>query len=251
MIAFRLTGISLVAVILAGCGGGGSSSTENAPTLSLNQAWKSYLQQSGSTSYKISGTVNSVAYSGTGEYIKNFSNNTSLLVINTANPFAGPGPSITWGNLSRSLFQFSSNISASGSSAVVYAIENWYYDNAGNLRVIDNNEDLEQTIVTNFTPFPAQVTSGSSGAFFNGTVYSRLGYTCGTVTGTYAVNSRTADSLTFKITISSNTTERAIGQCTTEIASTEYTYALSSSGLFLRGVTFTSNAVNGSLNFTF
>lgn len=246
----KLVSISVVAGILSACGGGGgTSASETAPTLSLASTWNSYLQQSGSVNYTISGSVNSTPITGTGQYIKNYSSPTSLLVINTANPFAGPGPSVTWNNLSRSLFQFASNIS--GASSTVYGIDNWYYDSTGTLKVIDNVEELEQTIINAFTAFPAQVTAGNSGQIFTGTVYSRLGYTCGTMIGTYSVSARSTNSLNLKITIRSNTTQQAIGQCTTDIATTEYNYTLSNSNMNLVSVVSTSNSVSGSVTFTF
>lgn len=252
---FSLKPISLVllASLLSACGGGGggTTSTDPAPTLALSSNWNSYLQQTGSVNYSISGSLNAVQVSGTGEYIKNYSNPTSLLVINTSNPFAGPGPSITWNNLSRSLFEFASTIVTSGGNSLVYGTDNWYYDANGNLKVIWNVEDNEQTLISNFTAFPAQVTAGSSGQFFTGTVYSRLGYTCGTQTGTYSVTARSSTSLNLKITINSSTTEQAVGQCSTDVSTTEYNYALTSSNINLLSVVSSSNSIAGSLTFTF
>src|SRR5574343_1271096 len=182
--------------ILGACGGGGGGSTavDPAPTLNLQTAWKSFRQQSDSGNYAITGTLDGDSVGGTGELITNHSTSTSLLVIDVASPF--PGPSVTWTNLSRSLMQFVSNYVINGATTVVSSSENYYYDSTDNLKVIWNVDDNEQTIITSTDLLPTQVTAGSTGTFYTGTVYSRLGYTCGTRSVTYSVAARTATSLT-------------------------------------------------------
>jgi hypothetical protein len=241
----------LLVTALAACGGGGSGGAADAtpPTLNLQAAWKNLRQQNGSAPYTISGSINGVSVSGTGELISNYNASTSFVAINPAAPF--PGPSLQLNNLSRTLNQFSSRIITGGNATIVNSSENWYYDTNDNLKVLWNVEDLEQTIITSFTPLPAQVTAGSTGAFYNGTIYSRLGYTCGTTSATYSVSARSATSLTVTFIVTESTTWQTVGQCTTGTYSSRYEYELSSVGLRIRSVIGSGGGATGSLTFTF
>ena len=131
-------------LFIAACGGGGSggggtgSVGTAAPTLNLRTAWNSFLKQGGTGPYTISGSIDGVSVSGSGTLIMNNSSGASLQVIDVSNPFAGPGPSIPLSNLSRTLFQFNSNVVVNGAVSKTSSPENWYYDASEALRVIWN-----------------------------------------------------------------------------------------------------------------
>jgi hypothetical protein len=200
-----------ILLLLSACGGGGGGGSEvsaTPPTLNLQSAWVSFKQQNGTTNYTISGTVNGASVSGSGQFIIGYSSPTSLLTTNSAAPF--PGPSVTQSNLSRTLLQLVSTATSSGGTVKVSSIENWYYDAAGQLKVIWDVEENEQTIISDFSAFPSAVTAGNAGSMFTGTVFSRLGYTCGIRNATYTVTASTATSLTLTVNDTSNTTQRAI-----------------------------------------
>ncbi len=241
---------SIVSFLAAcGGGGGGAEATVPSPTLNLQSAWNSFKQQNGSDQYGISGSVEGISVGGTGEFIIGYQANDSLTVIDTTNPF--PGPSVSWTNLSRTLLEFISDISTTNGTERIYATENWYYDTTGQLKVLWNVEDLEQTIITSNTAFPTQVTAGDSGSFFTGTIYSRLGYTCGSRVATYSVTARTANALTVTVVDRSNTTQQAVGQCSTGIGESKYIFELNQNGLQLKSSVGTDNTVSGSITFTF
>lgn len=245
-----LTSISVV-VFLTACGGGGSGGEVSSPppTLNLQSAWTTFKQQSGTVNYTISGNVNGANVGGSGQFIIGYQAQNSFLTINPSAPF--PGPSITQANLSRTLLEFVSTAVSSGGTAKVYSTENWYYDAAGQLKVIWNVEDNEQTIISNFSAFPSAVTAGNAGSMFTGTVFSRLGYTCGIRNATYAVTSSTATSLTITVSDTSNTTQQAIGQCSTSKSVTTYVFQLSGNTLTLKSVSGTDSSATGLITYTF
>lgn len=238
--------------LLAACGGGGGGGGEQnivSPTLNLQSAWNTFKQQNGSDQYSISGTVGGITVGGSGEFIIGYQANDSLTVIDTASPF--PGPSISWTNLSRTLLEFISDVTSTNGTQRIYATENWYYDVNGRLKVIWNVDDLEQTIITSTADLPTQVTAGDSGSFFTGTIYSRLGYTCGSRVASYSVTARTATTLTVTITDRSNTTEQHIGQCSTGISESKYVFELNQNNLSLKSAVGTDSTVTGSITYTF
>jgi hypothetical protein len=246
----KLLTATAVLSLLSACGGGGGSEVSSPPpTLNLQSAWTTFRQQNGTTNYTISGAVNGASVSGTGQFIIGYSPSTSLLTTNPAGPF--PGPSITQSNLSRTLLQLVSTATSSGGTVKVSSIENWYYDAAGQLKVIWDVEENEQTIISDFSAFPSAVTAGNAGSMFTGTVFSRLGYTCGIRNATYAVTASTATSLTITVNDTSNTTQRAIGQCTTSKSVTTYVFQLSGNTLTLKSVSGTDSSATGTITYTF
>jgi len=245
--------LCLFSILLSGCGGGGAGGGNEinylSPTLNLKNAWDEFKRQSGSVNYTINGNINGVNVSGNGQLIIAYASPDQLLTINPAASF--PGPSVTQINLSRTLLEFVSNVISTGGAAKIYSTENWYYDSTGQLKVIWNVDDNEQTIVTNFSPFPTSVTSGNAGNMFTGTIFSRLGYTCGTRNAVYTVTASSASSLMINIIDTSSTTQQQIGQCKTSKSVTNYTFILTGNLLTLKSVTGTGSSATGSITFSF
>lgn len=251
--SIKLIFATISVTLLTACGGGGASGTAELitpPTLNLRSAWESYFQQNTSSSFSISGTVNGFNVGGSGAQVVAFASPVSILAIDASSPF--PGPSVNLSNVSRTSITTNGTLVLNGTQNVVTAsTQEYYVDSSGVLRMIKDVDDNEQTIITSFVNFPNQATAGTSGVLYSGTVFSRLGYTCGTETATYSVAGETNTSLILTVTYSQNTTNRALGECTTQTSTSQTKYRLSSSGLRpVESVGSTSTA-SGSLKFTF
>lgn len=228
----RLVLATVAVALLTACGGGGGGGGGDAqiipPTLDLRAAWATYFQSNGSNNFTVSGSINDVNVTGNGTMIVTYSMPASILSIDPSSPF--PGPSVTISNLSKTTLSSNATIVANGNQALISSTEEYYVDIDGAIKVIKNVDDDEQTIVTAFTNFPAQATSGSVGILYTGTVYSRLGYTCGTDTASYSVAAESNTTLIVTVTFSKNTKNQHSTQCETETSTTQNKYRLTAAG---------------------
>lgn len=248
---YTLAATSLALLAACGGGGGGGSAVEQItpPTLALRSAWAAYFQNNSSSNFAISGTVNGTTVGGSGVSIIAYTSPASILAINPSSPF--PGPSVNLTNLSKTSTTSNATLIVDNNQSVVSSTQEFYVDANGIFKVIKNNDDNEQTIVTSFTNFPVQATTGTAGVLYSGTVFSRLGYTCGTETATYSVAAESNTALIVTLTISQNTTNQAVGQCETQISTSQNKYRLTAAGLRPVESVGSLSTVTGSIKFTF
>jgi hypothetical protein len=226
----KLLLVTASVALLAACGGGGGGGDAQItpPTLDLRTAWATYFQSNRSNNFTVSGSVNNINVTGNGTMIVGYATPASILAIDPSSPF--PGPSVNISNLSKTTLSSNGTIAANGNQSLISSTVEYYVDANGAFKVIKDVDDDEQTIVTAFTNFPAQTTSGSAGILYTGTVYSRLGYTCGTETASYSVAAESNTALIVTVTFSKNTTNRTIGQCETVTSTSQNKYRLTAAG---------------------
>ena len=239
---------SLFLISCGGGGGGGSSSTTPAtvtpPTLNLNSAWNAFGLTNSTTNFTISGVLNGLTLGGSGTLLISNTSPVSVQVFDQSNPFFNKN---TVTNLIKVSNVESGTLIASGTSTAISSATDYYVNNVGTYIAINNVDDSEQTLITSFTSLPTSVTAGSGGNFYTGTVYSRLGYTCGTETASFTVASDTNTSLLVTVTTSKNTTRQASGQCTTEKITSQTVYRLTAEKLSLVRATGSSDQFTGSV----
>lgn len=251
--------ISVTSFFLISCGGGGggdSASTPSPapapvtpPTLNLNSAWYAFGLTNSTNNFTFSGVLNNLTLSGSGTSSISNVSPVSVQVFDPQSPFLGKINTIT--NLTKVSSSASGTLIASGTSNVISSTQDVYVNNSGVYIAINNVDDNEQTLITSFTSLPSSVTAGSSGSFYTGTVYSRLGYTCGTATSSFTVASDTNTSLLVTFTDLVNTTQQAVGQCSTNRVTTQTIYRLTASGLTPVKSTGSSSQTTGSVIQTF
>lgn len=237
---------------LAACGGGGGGGTAEQvtpPTLDLRTAWASYFQRNSSDDYSISGAVNGTSVGGTGTMIVSYVSPVNVLAIDPASPF--PGPSINLTGVGKTTITTNATLIVNSNQSLISSSQEYYVDANGVFKMIKDVDDNEQTIVTSFTNFPSQVTSGSGGVLYTGTVYSRLGYTCGTETGTYSVSTESSSALIVTVTFTQNTTNQTAGQCSTQTSTSQNRYRLTATGLTPITSTGSHSTATGSITLTF
>jgi hypothetical protein len=237
--------------LLTACGGGGGGTAEQItpPTLDLRNAWANYFQQNSSRNYTISGTINGTNVSGNGTSIIAYTSPVSVLAIDISSPF--PGPSLTISNLSKTSLVSNSTLIVNSQSTLSSSTSEYYFESTGEIKMIKNVNDDEQTIVTSFTNFPVQVTAGTAGILYAGTIFSRLGYTCGTENQVYSVAGETNTALIVTITSTQNTKNSTVGQCTTRTTTSQNKYRLTTNGLSPVESVGSISTATGSLTFTF
>lgn len=245
----------LLTTACGGGGGGGNGSadvgyTGPSPTLNLQAAWNTYYQTNSTKNYAITGNINGTNVGGNGITVINFTQPVSVLTIDPASPF--PGPSINLTNVGKVTIASNATVLVNGSQSVVSSSQEIYAESNGTFKMLRNVDDNEQTIVTSFTSLPSQATSGDGGVFYSGTIFSRLGYTCGTESATYSIAAESSSALIVTTTFSLKTTNQQVGQCTTQTSTTQHKYRLTASGLALVSQTgSTSTPPIGSLTFTY
>lgn len=237
--------------LLAACGGGGGGTAEQItpPTIDLRTSWANYFQQNSSSNYTISGSLNGINVAGSGTMIVAYTSPVSVLAINPSSPF--PGPSVNLSNLSKTSLVSNSTLIVNSQSTLSTSTSEYYVDSTGVFKMIKDVDDDEQTIITSFTNFPVQVTAGTAGILYSGTVFSRLGYTCGTETGTYSVAGETNSTLILTITFTQNTMNSTVGQCTTQTSTSQNKYRLTANGLRPVESVGSLSTATGSLTLTF
>jgi hypothetical protein len=236
--------------ILAACGGGGGTTEQIIPpTLDLRTAWANYFQQNSSSNYTISGSVNGANVGGNGTMIVAYTSPVSVLAIDPSSPF--PGPSINLSNISKTSLVSNATLIVNNQSTLSASTSEYYFDSNGVLKMIKDVNDDEQTIVTSFTNFPIQVTAGTAGTLYAGTIFSRLGYTCGTETGVYSVAGESNTALIVTITFTQNTTNRTVGQCETQTSTSQNKYRLTANGLSPVESVGSLSTATGSIKLTF
>jgi hypothetical protein len=257
MLIIKLPLVLSFLMILTACGGGGgggasTSTTPDAvtsPTLNLRTAWQSFGLTTASYSFNFSGVIDGLTLSGSGTDLLTNASPVSIVVIDPLAPF--PGPSVNETNLTKVTNAGSGTLIASGTSTAVSYTEELYIDSLGNYILIKDVDENEQTLITSFTPLPTSVTAGSGGTLYNGTIYSRLGYTCGTATSSFTVASETNTSLLVTFTNSANTERQASGQCTTQRITQQVVYRLTASGIQPVRSTGSSSLFSGSIVTTY
>jgi hypothetical protein len=243
-------GLAITATLVA-CGGGGDSASEpiTAPTLNLKSAWSSYLKSNSSKNYTVSGTLDATSVGGSGLLIISFQSPVSVLAINPFSPF--PGPTQNLSNVEKTTITNNSTLIINGTQNISSSSVEYYLDASGTIKMMKDLDDNEQTIVTSFSSLPSQVTSGSGGVLYTGTVFSPLGYTCGTETGTYSVSTESNTALIVTLTITQNTTNKQVGQCTTQTLTTQEKYRLTATGLTPVNFTYSGSIASGSVSLIF
>lgn len=245
--------IASVALITAcgggGGGGGGTAEQITPPTLDLRTAWAAYYQQNSSSNFTVSGSVNGATVGGNGTMIVSYTSPVSVLTTDPASPF--PGPSVTLSNVGKTTLTSNTTLIVNNSQSIVSSTQEYYVDSTGAFKMIKDVDDDEQTIITSFTNFPTQVTAGSAGTLYSGTVFSRLGYTCGTETGSYSVASESNTALIVTVTFSQNTTNRTVGQCSTQTSTSQNKYRLTATGLRPVESVGSVSTATGSIKLTF
>lgn len=240
---------ALLAACGGGSGGGGSGTPVVPPTLNLKTAWEAYYRQNATSNYVISGILSNTDLGGSGTYINAYTASTSVPVYDPNNPYLGKG--VILSNMSKSSEVFNFTLVANGSSFINSSTVDSYYDSNGVLKVINDLDADEQSYVTSFTDFPTSVTSGSGGNVYTATVYSRLGYTCGTENKTYSVTAESNTALIVTFTKSQNTTNKALGECTTQTQIYSDVYRLTAGGIRYVTSTASGSGVPGSVTLTF
>ncbi len=238
--------------LLTACGGGGGGGIVEQitpPTLDLRTAWGTYFQSNSSRNITISGTVDGNSVSGNGTSIISYSSPTSVLIINPQNSFMGPSVNLT--NVSKTTLTSSLTLTVNGNQGIVSSTEEYYFDANGVLKMRKDVDDNEQTIITSFTNLPTQVTAGSAGTLYSGTVYSRSGYTCGTESAAYSVSSESNTSLIVILTISQNTTNQTFNECSASTSTTQNRYRLTASGITQINSAGSSSVASGMLTITY
>ena len=227
--------ISLLA-LLAACGGGNIGLGPNASplpisalTLDLQSAWNNYFKKSSTSNFSISGNLNSSYITGNGSSIVNFTSLSSALAINPASPLTGPSISLT--NVSKTSLVSNSSLVINGNQSLVTTTQEYYFDALGIFKLIKDIDSNEQTVVLSFTSFPSKVTAGDSGVLYSGTIFSRLGYTCGTEVSAYSISEESNTALLVTLTTVQKTTNQQLGECSTQIATSQNVYKLTASGL--------------------
>lgn len=250
-IAIKYTLTSFAIVLLSACGGGGGGTAEQItpPTLDLRTAWANYFQQNSSSNYTISGSLNGTNVGGNGTMIVAYTSPVSVLTINPSSPF--PGPSVNVSDLSKTSLVSNSTLIVNNQSVLSASTSEYYFNSSGVFVMIKDVDDDEQTIITSFTNFPAQVTAGTAGTLYSGTVFSRLGYTCGTENAAYSVAGETNAALIVTITFTQNTTNRAFGECTTRTTTSQNKYRLTANGLRQVDSVGSLSTAIGSIKLTF
>jgi hypothetical protein len=218
------------------------------PTLNLNSAWYALGLTNSSSNFTFSGVLDGLALSGSGTSLLSNVSPVSVQVFDPQNPFFNKN---TITNLTKVTRVASGTLIVNGSSNLISSTEDVYVNSSGVYIAINDVDDSEQTLITSFTPLPSSVTAGTSGTFYTGTVYSRLGYTCGTATSSFAVASETNTSLLVTFTDLVNTTQQAVGQCSTNRITTQTIYRLTASGLAPVKSTGSSSQTTGSVIQTF
>lgn len=218
---------------LPACGGGGGDSSSGTtptpdpvtpPTLDLKAAWNNLLTTTSTNNFTISGGSNGFTLGGQGTVLFTNESPATVLVFNPQNPFLGPTVTLT--NLIKFTTAKSGTVIQSGTSTAISETSELYTDTNGVYKVINDLNNNEQTLITSFTQLPTAVTAGSGGTFYNGTIYSRLGYTCGTASSSFTVASESNTSLLVTFTNSVNTTQQVVGQCSTRTLTSEVVYRL-------------------------
>ena len=196
-----------------------------------------------------SGVLNNLTLGGSGTLLITNSSPASVNVFNPSNPFLGK--TVTLSNLVKVNSATSGTLIESGTSTAISAAEELYVDTNGQYKAINDVGANEQTLITSFTNLPNAVTAGSGGSFYTGTIYSRLGYTCGTSTSSFTVASETNTSLLVTFTNSQNTQQQAVGQCSTSVFTSQIIYRLTANGITLVKRTASDSNFTGSLIQTF
>jgi hypothetical protein len=247
--------LSLLLALTACGGGGGSSGTAptpdpvTPPTLNLRTAWANFGLTTATYGYTLSGVANGLTLGGSGTDLITNASPTSILVFNPTNPFLGPSVNKT--NLTKVTNAGSGTLIESGTSTALSYTEELYIDSTGNYIVIKDVDANEQLLITSFTPLPTSVTAGSGGTLYNGTIYSRLGYTCGTASSSFTVASESNTSLLVTFTNSQNTERQALGECTTQRITQQVVYRLTASGIRIVSSTGSSSLFSGSVISTY
>ena len=250
-----LIAISALALITAcGGGGGGGGATDSgytgpSPTFNLQAAWNTYFQTNSTKNYAITGNVNGTNVGGNGITIIDFTQPVSVLIIDPASPF--PGPSINLTNVGKVTIANNATIVANGSQSIISSSTEIYAESNGTFKMIKDMDENEQTIVTAFTGLPTQATSGGGGVFYSGTVFSSLGYTCGTEIATYSIAAESSSALIVTITTSQNTTNKAINNCTTQTFTSQSKYRLTASSFAPVSEAGSGSTATGSLTLTY
>lgn len=246
MVKLRIALALSFLLALSACGGGGGDSSSGTtptpdsvtpPTLDLRAAWNNLLTTTSTNNFTISGGSNGFTLDGQGTVLLTNESPATVLVFNPQNPFLGPTVTLT--NLIKFTTTKSGTLIQSGTSTALLAASalygtstaisetsELYTDTNGVYKVINDLNNNEQTLITSFTQLPTAVTAGSGGTFYNGTIYSRLGYTCGTASSSFTVASESNTSLLVTFTNSVNTTQQAVGQCSTKTVTSEVVYRL-------------------------
>lgn len=248
--AIKYTLAASAVALLAACGGGGGTAEQiTPPTLDLRTAWANYFQKNSSSNYTISGSVNGINVGGNGMMIVAYTSPVSVLAIDPSSPF--PGPSVNLTNMSKTSLVSNSTLIVNSQSTLSASTSEYYVDSTGVFKMIKDVDDDEQTIITSFTNFPVQVTAGTAGTLYSGSVFSRLGYTCGTESVAYSVAGETNTALIVTITFTQNTTNRTVGQCTTQTSTSQNKYRLTANGLRPVESVGSLSTATGSLTLTF
>jgi len=246
-----------ILMLISACGGGGGNASGSSsagpvvvtpPSLDLKTAWATYLKQSSSKNFSISGSLNGSGISGNGTYITSYTSPVVVQAFNLSNSY---GVKQTLDNVSKTVTVFNANVFVNGSSSLSTTTTEYYTDANGAIKVINDVNSNEQTVVTSFSSFPTLITVGAGGTLYAGNVYSNLGYPCGTESASYAASADTVSTLLVTLTVSQNTTRQALNQCTTRSSVTQYVYRLGFNTLSLLNVSGSGSVAAGTVTYTF
>jgi len=212
-------------VVLASCGGGGSSAP--ATTYPLQAAWISSLTTASTRNFTVSGTDNTYTATGSG---------TDAEAAITAGTFRGT-------SCQQQVETVTGSVTINSTSTSLNATNTSYYDS--NYNYLGQIGAGEYLIVDNGSwNLPTTVTVGSSGTIYTGKTYqdNTFATQIGTETGTYSISTDTvANSALATLVITQRDLTGAVTQTTTEQIHI-YTNGTSSQT--------TANTVQGALNLT-
>jgi hypothetical protein len=253
---FRKISICTVLVAaLVGCGGGAASDVDEIitpPTLNLQEAWRNFNLSNRSYNFTISGVVDGSTLSGSGTMIVGNVSPVVAKSVSTSNPYYPfPGPEVDLSDASKTTITTNLNLTIDGALNIQTSSEDYYFDKSNNLKMIEDLDEKEQSIITIFSPLPAKATSGDSGIVYRATVYQTYGLVgwaqCGTDTLSYSVSSDSSNSLLVTFT-------RGYGACdavTKAVYTSQDVYKLTSTDLTPKTFTGSSSDKSGSIILNF
>ena len=250
---------AIASLTLVGCGGGdggggtnsgatGGSYTGTAPTLNLSQGLINYISSTSNGSGVVRGTYaigqNKGDITGNATINVSYAYPTSVALKDISNPY---WYTINYTNLHKTSIFIQADYMIDGQRQNDQSIQSIYTTNAGRTPLAQIDEkDIEQSIVTAANPLPTSATRGTGGVWYNATIYSRLGYTCGTENASYSVDAESASSLIVKLTYAKNTQNRTLGECETASTTASHFYRQTATSFNLLYIETTRSTPDGS-----